>query len=94
MKESGGVGEEALEASWSLLARNAIWDLLGCGAPPSGGSGGNTYSDSLSGHCEVRYFGVRVGCFGYFGFLKVALDFAFARLLGKLRRGRYAVAIS
>src|SRR5580700_8824125 len=82
MKELGGV-EQAPESSGSLLARNAIWNLLGCGAPLLVAVIVIPILIRGLGTAKYGTLAIAWGVVGYFGFLKVGLDFALAKLVGE-----------
>ena len=83
MKESVGTGAQRQEASGNLLARNAIWNLLGCGAPLLVAVAVIPILIRGLGTAKYGTLAIAWGVVGYFGFLKVGLDFALAKLVGE-----------
>jgi O-antigen/teichoic acid export membrane protein len=86
MKEMDDV-EQAPASSGSLLARNAIWNLLGNGAPLLVAVVVIPILIRGLGTAQYGTLAIAWGVVGYFGFLKVGLDFALAKLVGE-RVGR------
>jgi len=82
MKELVDV-EQPPESSGNLLARNAIWNLLGCGVPLL--IAVVVIPILIHGLGTAKYGALAIawGVVGYFGFLKVGLDFALAKLVGE-----------
>ena len=83
MKESVSIGEQRQEASGGLLARNAIWNLVGCGAPLLVAVVVIPILIRSLGTAKYGTLAIAWGVVGYFGFLKVGLDFALAKLVGE-----------
>jgi O-antigen/teichoic acid export membrane protein len=87
MEESVGAAEQEREASGGLLARNAIWNLVGCGAPLLVAVIVIPILIRGLGTAKYGTLAIAWGVVGYFGFLKVGLDFTLAKLVGE-RIGR------
>jgi O-antigen/teichoic acid export membrane protein len=83
MEESVGAQEQRREASGGLLARNATWNLIGCGAPLL--IAVIVIPILIRGLGTAKYgtLAIAWGVVGYFGFLKVGLDFTLAKLVGE-----------
>src|SRR5271167_3886211 len=83
MEESVGAAEQEREASGGLLARNAIWNLVGCGAPLLVAVIIIPILIRGLGTAKYGTLAIAWGVVGYFGFLKVGLDFTLAKLVGE-----------
>src|ERR1700722_20391254 len=83
MEESGDAAKQAQEASGGLLARNAIWNLVGYGAPLLVAVVVIPILIRSLGTAKYGTLAIAWGVVGYFGFLKVGLDFALAKLMGE-----------
>src|SRR5271156_2795784 len=83
MKESITTGEQRQEASGGLLARNAIWNLVGYGAPLLVAVVVIPILIRGLGTAKYGTLAIAWGVVGYFGFLKVGLDFTLAKLVGE-----------
>src|SRR5277367_3802025 len=83
MEESVGAVEQEQEASGGLLARNAIWNLVGCGAPLLVAVVVIPILIRGLGTAKYGTLAIAWGVVGYFGFLKVGLDFTLAKLVGE-----------
>jgi O-antigen/teichoic acid export membrane protein len=83
VRELVGVGGQAPEASGSLLVRNAIWNLLGCGAPLLVAVVVIPILIRSLGTAKYGTLAIAWGVVGYFGFLKIGLDFTLAKLVGE-----------
>jgi O-antigen/teichoic acid export membrane protein len=83
MEESGDAAKQAQEASGGLLARNAIWNLIGCGAPLLVAVVVIPILIRGLGTAKYGTLAIAWGVVGYFGFLKVGLDFTLAKLVGE-----------